>query len=223
VFGPLPAPRDESGQVVVEAAIVLPLALLALLGLLQLALVQEARLLLEYAAHRAARAGALWNADPERMARAARPILGAIVCPSRWSALPCPPKDQPLLRAAAGAAALRAVAATGGFPGLEVEEVDPPRLPAGLRELDFDRTDLDADGRAALLLTVRLRYWLELKIPFADAAIWHAWHAVGARRLPLARRIAVEAAAASGHYFVPLETTHTARMQSNRFTPEVAP
>ncbi len=203
--------RDESGQSLVEAAVVLPLALACLLGLLQLFLVQEARLLLEYAGYRAARAGSLWNADRERVASSARFALGATVCPTRWAGVPCPPADTPALRAAAGAEALRVLSAAGGFPGLEVK-VEKPAFEGP--ELDFDDVSLDpASGR----ITVALRYWSELRIPFADSVIFHAWRAVGARRLPLPTRLAVEAAAGAGRYFVPLSTRHTVRMQSNLF------
>ena len=197
-----------------------PLALFVLLALVQLAWIQQARLLLEYAAYRAARTGALWNADPERMAEAARLVLGPTACPSRWQALPCLPAREPLLRAASGAHALRRLASTGGFPGLSVELVDTPGVPPGVEEIDFDDPARPEAERAALLLSVRLHYWFELRIPFADAALWHAWHVFGARRLPPASRRAVEAAAASGAYFVPLSTTHTMRMQSNRFAEE---
>lgn len=214
--------RDESGGVLAEAAIVLPLALFFLLALLQLALAQEARLLLEYAAYRAARTGALWNADRERMAASARLILGPTVCPTRLDIVPCPPADRPLLRAKAGAEALRLLSATGGFPGLELQVEEPEGLPA-VQELDFDDVGVGDGERRRLLLTVRLRYWLELKVPFADRLLWQAWRTVGARRLPLATRVAVEAAAAGGHYFVPLATTHSMRMQSNRYPAEVPP
>ncbi len=188
---------------VVEAAIVLPLCLFVLLALLQLVLLQEARLLLEYAAYRAARTGALWNGEVDRMAGSARFVLGPTVCPSRFPGIPCPPADLPALRAAAGAEALRLLSAGGGFPGLSVEVV------GAVGEGDFD-----AVGGGGLL-TVELRYWLELKIPFADAGLWRAWRAVGARRLPPGVRVAVEAAAAGGRYFVPLVSRHTMRMQSN--------
>lgn len=214
--------RDESGGVLVEAAIVLPLALFFLLALLQLALVQEARLLLEYAAYRAARTGSLWNADPERMAAGARLILGPTVCPTRFESVPCPPAAAPLLRAKAGAEALRLLSAAGGFPGLALEVEEPEGLPA-VQELDFDRLAITDEERRHLLLELRLRYWLELKVPFADWLLWQAWRSVGARRLPISTRIAVEAAAAGGHYFVPLATTHTMRMQSNRYPAEASP
>lgn len=207
--------RDESGQVLVEAAVVVPLALLCLLGLLQLVLLQEARLLVEYAGYRAARTGSLWNADTDRMVASARLVLGPTACPSRWPGVSCPPTDRPELRAAAGAEALRVLSAGGGFPGLALS-VRGPAL--DLAEWDFDDPAARPDDG---VITVELRYWVELRVPFADSGLWHAWRAVGgARELQPATRLAVEAAAAAGRYFVPIETRHAFRMQSNRFRPE---
>lgn len=214
--------RSESGQVLVEAAIVLPLALFAFLALLQLALLQEARLLLEYAGYRAARTGSLWNGDPEAMAESARFVLGPTVCPSRWPLVPCPPVEDPALRAAAGAQALRMLAALGPFPGLQVKRIAPePAAP----ERDFDRFAPDEGERRTDRVTVELIYWFELRIPVADAGIWHAWRLFGdgLSRFPLAERLAVRAAAAAGRYYVPLRTRHTMQAQSNLFPLEEAP
>ncbi len=61
----------ERGQVAVEAALVLPLMVFLLLGLIQLTAMQQARLLTEYAAYSAARAGIVWNGNNERMHDAA--------------------------------------------------------------------------------------------------------------------------------------------------------
>ncbi|MBN2494314.1 MAG: pilus assembly protein [Deltaproteobacteria bacterium] len=63
---------SESGQVEVETAIVMPLVVFLLLGLLQLGMLHQARLFAEYAAYKAVRTGALKNADEETMKRAAR-------------------------------------------------------------------------------------------------------------------------------------------------------
>ena len=50
---------NQSGQVEVETAIVLPLAVFLLLGLLQLGLLHQARIIAEYSAYRAVRTGSL--------------------------------------------------------------------------------------------------------------------------------------------------------------------
>lgn len=55
----------------VESAIVIPLMTFMILGILQLGMVQHARIMTEYAAFSAARAGIVWNADPWIMENAA--------------------------------------------------------------------------------------------------------------------------------------------------------
>ncbi len=67
-----PTPQvGESGQVAVEAALVMPLFVFLILGILQLGLIAQARVMAKYAAYRAARVGAMNNADPKAMEAAA--------------------------------------------------------------------------------------------------------------------------------------------------------
>jgi hypothetical protein len=63
--------RDQSGQAVVESAIVIPLMVFLILGLIQLVMMQHAKIMTEYAAFNAARAGVVWNADGIIMENAA--------------------------------------------------------------------------------------------------------------------------------------------------------
>jgi len=63
--------RDERGQAVVESAIVIPLMTFLILGMIQLVMIQHARIMTEYAAFNAARAGIVWNADKIIMESAA--------------------------------------------------------------------------------------------------------------------------------------------------------
>jgi hypothetical protein len=67
------APRAsrESGQVAVEAALVMPLFVFLILGILQLGLTAQARVMAKYAAYRAARVGAMHHADPDAIQAAA--------------------------------------------------------------------------------------------------------------------------------------------------------
>src|SRR2546427_1139626 len=62
---------SEEGQAVVEAAIVLPAMVFLLLVALQLTQLQQARILAEYAASAAARAGIVMNGDQTKMKQAA--------------------------------------------------------------------------------------------------------------------------------------------------------
>src|SRR2546427_10082422 len=62
---------SEEGQAVVEAAIVLPAMVFLLLVALPLTQLQQARILAEYAASAAARAGIVMNGDQTKMKQAA--------------------------------------------------------------------------------------------------------------------------------------------------------
>lgn len=63
--------KGQSGQVEVETAVVLPVVVFLLLGLIQLGLLHQARLIAKYAVYRAVRAGSLNNMDMDRMEAAA--------------------------------------------------------------------------------------------------------------------------------------------------------
>ncbi|MBN2694158.1 pilus assembly protein [bacterium] len=63
--------QAQEGQVLVESAIVMPLMIFFTLGILQLILVQHARIATDYAAYAAARAGVVNNANPVPMRAAA--------------------------------------------------------------------------------------------------------------------------------------------------------
>jgi hypothetical protein len=65
----------ESGQAAVETAIMMPLFVFMILGLLQLLLMHQARLMTKYAAYKAVRAGALGKAEKPFMVDAARTVL----------------------------------------------------------------------------------------------------------------------------------------------------
>jgi hypothetical protein len=71
--------RARSGQMEVETAIVLPAVVFLMLGLLQLGLLNQARLMAKYAAYMAVRTGVLHNMDDEAMRKAglaaALPVL----------------------------------------------------------------------------------------------------------------------------------------------------
>lgn len=178
--------RSQSGQAAIETAIVLPLFLAALLGLVQLAVLQQARLLTEYAAYQAARAGIVWSGDPRKMQDAAIFALAPTACPTRIagaSALCGAGGGDRWSHQAAGVAALRALSAldTATFPGVHVHVLNPHwpthreafDVGTDREELDFDRRDDIA--REANVLTIQVQHWFELKIPFADWVIWHAW------------------------------------------------
>ena len=67
--------HTDSGQALVETALVMPLFVFIMLGTLQLGLMHQARALTTYAAYKAVRAGSLHHADRDVMARAAAAVL----------------------------------------------------------------------------------------------------------------------------------------------------
>lgn len=63
--------KSNDAQVLIETVFVVPLMLFMILGILQLAMIHQARLQTEYAAYQAARAGIVWNANHDKMMNAA--------------------------------------------------------------------------------------------------------------------------------------------------------
>jgi hypothetical protein len=62
---------NDSGQAMVESAMVIPMMTFLILAIIQLVMVQHAKVMTEYAAFNAARAGIVWNADKIIMENAA--------------------------------------------------------------------------------------------------------------------------------------------------------
>jgi hypothetical protein len=67
--------RRGRGQVVVETAIVMPMFVFLILGLLQLGLMHHARVMTKYAAYKAVRAGSLQRGEKDKMTKAALAVL----------------------------------------------------------------------------------------------------------------------------------------------------
>ncbi|HLM44600.1 MAG TPA: TadE family protein, partial [Myxococcaceae bacterium] len=63
--------RAERGQAAVESALTLPLTVFLMLGTLQLFLMLQGRIMAEYAAFRAVRAGSVRHGDCQAMTHAA--------------------------------------------------------------------------------------------------------------------------------------------------------
>ena len=213
----------ESGQVAVEAALILPLMVFFLLGILQLSMMQHAKLMTEYAAFQSARAGIVWNGHVGRMRDAAimalLPTLGRTddiqQTAATWQTMRS--YDEALrsvMLAGAGGVTPPDVNGAPLFGVVRVDTVSPNessvlqdiwKLRGGpnWEELDFDGVhgypevpglqnyihhffNLDAPDpseatyRRATVLTIRLRYWYELRIPFANWVIFTSWFAANA-------------------------------------------
>jgi hypothetical protein len=223
--------RGESGQAMVEAAIILPAMLVVILCAIQLAQLQQARLMVEYAAFNAARAGVVRNGNngsdgtsgPMHDA-AALSVLPSYGRTDGWSALTRTWADfqlrEPLLRAVQ-------------LPLVQVLVLGPRRADfqrfgqhlAG-REIDFD--DVRPEAADANLLSIRVRYLYELRVPFANKLLQTIWLAsrVGrgtdgsAGALNLA---SLALAGKQGRYYLPVQAWYTMRMQSNAFARWAAP
>lgn len=170
--------RGESGQAAVEAALTLPLLVVAGACALQLAAIQQARLLVEYAATCAVRAGIVWSGNNERMHDAALfallPATGGLGLEEAWlqsrrldaaiqEVLPAPEDAPSVMREARL---------------LGVVRVDP--VVYGPRRWAAPELDFDALRGDDALLGVRVRLWYELRVPVASSVLFHAWFATHA-------------------------------------------
>ncbi len=173
---------SESGQAVVEAAIILPAMIFLLLCTIQLTQLQQARIMAEYAAFTAARAGIVMNANNGNSNGVS---------------------DGPM-RKAAVLAILPTFGRTDSFAGiartlLKFEAQDLVLRPFGLgqvrvylwgpdlaafntygqqlngKELDFD--DVRPEVLPHTLLSLQVRYLYEMKVPFANKLVQTIWMA----------------------------------------------
>ena len=206
--------RGEEGQALVEAALVLPSMVLLLLGTLQLTLLQQARLLADYAAFAAARAGVVMNGDPEKMREAASLAL----LPAFGPAASLAEVAGTLVRFKAEGVALGAL----GLKQIDLDVRSPVQADFAKygqhlqgKELDFD--DVRPEVAAANLLSLRLRYLYELKVPFANKVIQGLWLGARARAGEGIALAGLSAAARAGRYYLPVQAFYTLRMQSNPF------
>ncbi|HVE84724.1 MAG TPA: TadE/TadG family type IV pilus assembly protein [Myxococcales bacterium] len=147
--------RNGRGQVAVEAALAGPLVVLLGLGILQLGLVQQARVLVEYAAFAAARAGVVWGADGARMHDAALLVLLPVMARAdSWEAVAASwpevrRKDLAMhaLLKDARAPGLPPLMEAAGLAGLVRVDVVGPRASDGEgEEIDFDLPDAFGEG-----------------------------------------------------------------------------
>src|SRR5256885_979214 len=170
----VPMRRGESGQAIVEAAFVLPAMVFLILCAIQLAQIQQARLLAEYAASNAARAGIVHSGDPGVMHDAA--LL---------SVLPSAGRTDDFKRVGETLLKLKAretILSTFGVPIVRVfvhgpRKADFARYGAHLngREIDFD--DVRPGATEATLLEIQVRYLYEMHVPFANKLIQTIWMA----------------------------------------------
>jgi hypothetical protein len=165
--------KRESGQVAVETAIVMPLFLFIILGMLQLGLLHQARVLAKYAAYKAARVGSIHNAKLDSMRRAALavvlPMAGRRTTDSFFNATP----------ENYGSSWSSAKALNESCPGddclIDVTICDPVGEVSG----DFDDPAGGLGAKAGWKefnrgrLSVQVTFYHQMVIPFVNAVIWH--------------------------------------------------
>jgi hypothetical protein len=219
----VPRSSKQSGQAAVESALVLPLMVFLGLGIIQLTMMQHAKLMTEYAAFCAARTGIVWNGNNERMHDAA--IVALLPTMGRTDSIANLGKtwalaqlyDEALQKLAwpnKNSIVPASVNGSNLFGQVRVDTVNPSwyspvqsvwklRSAINWREMDFDGPDsypqvgeleskiakffnlpLPDDEeevyRKATVLSIRVRYWYELRVPFANWIIFTSWWAANA-------------------------------------------
>jgi hypothetical protein len=178
--------KNESAQALVETMIVYPVVIFFMLGVIQLTLMHQARLMLEYAAFNAARTGAVWNADKDKMRRAL--ALSLIATRPSWPGINGGPIKLGAIDnfgelAIAGAQQMLINEIAGeildlvGLPYLmNIDILNPKYEDFGdSPEIDFDVASDSFETRRLGQLTIRAKYFYELFIPFANWIIWNGW------------------------------------------------
>jgi hypothetical protein len=152
----------ESGQALVEAALTLPLTLFMILGTLQLFLMQQGRVMAEYAAARAVRAGSVNFGDCQSMLHAAigslLPVFTRTETPQRLA--------QNFNRYSSNSYGGNLQGSTP-FTG-DIVWILREQPTADIPGDEFDTFGTPPDQQR---LEVRLVFWYPLRIPFADWVI----------------------------------------------------
>lgn len=235
--------RRESGQAAVETAIVMPLFVFIVLGLLQLGLMHQARLMAKYAAYKATRAGAINSAKLDVMQRAAAAVLVPFMAVGG--------KQQELSLKASQSDYVNSWnrAKNNINDWVAVSICSPGSSQNNGR--DFDRGDqfygggrVSWEDQSATRLNVQVVFYYRLPIPFANGVLWWVTHGQENAELRRTLRIGVKQAeswkdgspsmnsgpgtigkqqsiaafkskADSGEYIMPIRTSYGMRMHSN--------
>ena len=225
--------HGQSGQAAVESAIILPLFVFLLLGILQLGLMHQARLVTKYAAYKAVRAGAINNAKKDKMEYAALGVLLPLVSEGRSGGefIQTVNSASDFTKKWNSPGVLANKMTDTGLNYVEVVTCGPTTGEAnGSQELDFDdpqiaaSDDWKANNRTKLRIQVTFNY--RMPIPFAN---WVFFKAALNKEIPMLMRmgkpkVAVsnfaakyDTAASMGAYVLPIRAAYTMRMQSNLY------
>ncbi|MDQ3267082.1 MAG: pilus assembly protein [Myxococcota bacterium] len=157
--------RREAGQAAVESAIVLPLVVFLILGTLQLFMMLQGRIMAEYAAARAVRAGSINHGNCRPMMHAAiaslLPTFTQTNTPAKLAAAFGERKNNEF-----GSTTLSNGTNLSGDPVVWIWRERPVIGDwAGPEDEDFDYSF------NPMTLEIRLVFWFPLRIPFADWVI----------------------------------------------------
>jgi hypothetical protein len=183
--------RGTAGQAAVETAIVMPMFVFLLAGLMQMTLLYQSRSLVKYAAYRAARAGALNHACEEKMRKAALSVL-----------LPVTAYNDSYQKTNSTGSYLGAYFKTGmlnrylkapQIPIVQVRICGPLEkfvktgntMKPSANEVDFDdprNVWVSSGGKAQRLadfertkLRIQVKFFQQMIIPFANSIIFRSW------------------------------------------------
>lgn len=189
--------RNESAQAMVETAIVCPMVIFFMLGVIQLGMMQQARLMVEYAAFNAARAGSVWNMSQWHMHRAAElslvptrpafPIAGGVVGSSTTGNVAGRIENFGNLGLSYAETVVANLAPMFGDKRvIHIDILNPKKeYFSDKEEIDFD----EISNRQKTQLTIRLTYFYRMKIPFANWVIFNTWMEIRSRSHGLASKI----------------------------------
>jgi hypothetical protein len=233
----------EAGQAAIESAITLPLFVFLILGILQLGLMHQARLMTKYAAYKAVRAGSLHHASMQKMERAALAVLLPMVSRNNGGGefIQSTSAAQDFSSKWNWAQVLTNKMDEADLPYVQVTICGPfqKNFPGNPREVNFDApafatsSDWEQGQRTKLRIQVTFNY--RMPIPFAN---WVIWSAARNREVPWLMRMGkvkgqqrtfqdargqdvYASLAERGIYAHPIRATYTMRMQSN-FLPQKA-
>ena len=171
--------KGEQGQALVEAAFILPAMIFLLLLTIQLTQLQQARIMVEYAAFTAARTGIVMNGNNGGSNGFDGPMHDAAVI----AVLPTFGRTDSWTHLAATWARFKAEAAVLKPLGLSQVRVfvhNPVAADFNAfgqhlngQEIDFD--DVRPAAAEAALLSLQVRYLYEMKVPFANKLIQTIW------------------------------------------------
>jgi hypothetical protein len=174
--------RRTRGQVAVETALVLPVFVFLILGLLQMGLMSHARVLTKYAAFKAVRAGAVNGGDVGMMENAALGVLLPVL--GRRGTAGAPYKTDSVMAYNTAWSAMSNNNQIGGLKFAEVVVCSPSRSQANAAS-DFDdpRTAIGpsntnsgtvSDWRSFnnTKLQIQVTTYYRMFIPFANWMVW---------------------------------------------------